>query len=231
MKRTSRQLFGAAAVTSLWVTTHAPAAIITGETATASTSIGLPFDRGVLRGIDDSGLNPGDGSLATPDQFHSSVPDGNMWLSSGVGFGGSDPDPTYTVDLGAVYNVTGLRVWNYNENSGNPGLFTMRGVQNTNVLISLDNSTYVPLGLFTIAQAPGNDSYAGDFVNVAAFNGGNPLPFRYFQLDIQSSWGGDSNFFGLSEIMFEGTIVPEPGSAALFGLAMTGLLARRRRQG
>ena len=109
------------------------------------------------------------------------------------------------------------------------GRFTMRGVRDTIVLISLDNPTYVPLGLFTIAQAPGSDTYAGDFVNVAAFNGGNPLPFRYFQLDIQSSWGGDSNFFGLSEIMFEGQIVPEPGSALLLSVATAGLLARRRR--
>jgi len=229
MCRTSQQLFGAAAVAGLWITTQARAAIILGESATASSSIGVPFDRGVLRAVDDSGVSAGDSSLVTPDQFHSSVPDGNMWLSSGVGFGGADPDPTYTVDLGAVYGVTGLRVWNYNENSNNPAAFTMRGVRDTIVLISLDNSTYVPLGLFTIAQAPGNDTYAGDFVNVAAFNGGNPLPFRYFRLDIQSSWGGDSNFYGLSEIMFEGQIVPEPGSALLLSVATAGLLARRRR--
>src|SRR6186713_1087895 len=108
MRRTSRELLGAATLASLWISTQARAAIIVGETATASSAIGLPFDRGVLRGIDDSGLNPGDGSLATADQFHSSVPDGSMWLSSGSGFGGVDPDPTYTVDLGAVYGVTGL---------------------------------------------------------------------------------------------------------------------------
>ena len=82
---------------------------------------------------------------------------------------------------------------------------------------------------FTINQAPGNDFYTGDFVNVAACNGGNPLPFRCFRLDIQSSWGGDNSFYGLSEIMFEGTIVPEPGSALLLGIATAGLLSRRRR--
>ena len=229
MRWISWPFFGAAAVAGLCITHQSRAAIIFGETATASSSIGAPFDRGVLRGIDDSGLNPGDASLATPDQSHTSVPDTNMWLSSGAGFGGVDPDPTYTVDLGAVYGVTGLRVWNYNENSNNPAVFTMRGVRDTNILISLDNVSYVPLGLFTVAQAPGNDSYAGDFVNVAAFNGGNPLPFRYFRLDIQSSWGGDNSFYGLSEIMFEGTIVPEPGSALLLGLATVGLLSRRRR--
>jgi hypothetical protein len=39
----------------------------------------------------------------------------------------------------------------------------------------------------------------------------------------------DNSFYGLSEIAFEGTIVPEPGSALLLGIATSGLLSRRRR--
>ncbi len=231
MRKLSGQLLGAAAVAGLWIAPQAPAAIILGGTATASSSIGAPFDRGVLHAVDGSGLSPGDGSLATPDQFHSAVPEGTMWLSAGDGFGGQDFDPTYTVDLGAAYDVSGLRVWNYNEDSLNPAAFTKRGIQDTIVLISLDNVNYAPLGLFTIAQATGNAGYAGDFVDVLALNGGSPLTFRYFQLDIQSNWGGDNNFYGLSEIMFEGNlVVPEPGSTSLAGLVITGLLARRRRR-
>lgn len=229
MRRTSRQLLGAAAFAGLWVTTHAPAAIIFGETSTASSSIGAPFDRGNIRAVDDSGLSAGDGSLATPDQFHSAVPDANMWLSTGDAFGGQDFDPTYTVDLNAIYNISGIRIWNYNENSGNPGAFTLRGVQLTNVLVSQNGVTFSNLGSFTIPIADGSATYAGTFFNVLALNGGNPIPFRYFQLDIQSNYGGDNHFYGLSEVMFEGQLVPEPGSAVLLGLAMTGLLARRRR--
>ncbi len=229
MKRTPQLSLAAATLAGLGIAPCANAAIISGHTATASSTIGAPFDRGILRGVDDSGLSPGDGSLTTPDQSHTGVPDGSMWLSSGTAFGGADLNPTYTVDLGAVYGVTGIRIWNYNEDSGNPAAFTRRGIQSTNVLVSLDNINYLPLGLFTIAQAPGTNTYTGDFVNVLALNGGSPLTFRYFQLDIQSNWGGDNNFYGLSEIKFEA--IPEPGSTAFFGLAVSGLLARRRRQG
>jgi Domain of unknown function (DUF4457) len=229
MHRRSWQLLGVA-VAVVWITGRAGAAIIFGETATASSSIGAPFDRGHLRAVDDSGLSAGDGSLATPDQSHNNVPDAFMWLSSGDAFGGQDLNPTYTVDLNDTYDVSGIRIWNYNENSGNPAQFTLRGVQQTNVLISLDGSTFSNLGLFTIPIADGTNTYAGTFFNVLALNGGNPLRFRYLQFDIQSNYGGDNNFYGLSEIQFEGQLVPEPGGAVLLGLTAAGWFARRRRR-
>jgi hypothetical protein len=206
----------------------APAAIILGQTATASSAIGAPFDRGVARAVDGSGLTAGDGSLATPDVFHSNVPDGFMWLSSGTGFGGADPDPTFTVDLHGLYDVSGIRIWNYNENSGNPAAFTLRGVNQTNILISQDGTNFTGLGTFAIPVADGTTTYAGTFFDVLALNGGTPLRFQFMQFDIQSSHGGDSSFYGFSELQFEGQIVPEPGGAALLMLS-AGFLRRRRR--
>src|SRR5262245_24467626 len=75
---------------------QASAAIITGETATASSTIGGGFNRLPIYAVNDSGLTSGQ---------HNNAPDGFMWLSTGSGFGGVDPDPWFTVDLGAVYNI------------------------------------------------------------------------------------------------------------------------------
>lgn len=206
-------------------------ALITGETAAASSAIGQPFDRVPARAVDDSGLTAGDNLASTPDQTHTDVPDGFMWLSSGEGFGGTDPNPTYTVNLGGLYDLTGVRVFNYNENSGNPGLFTGRGVQTTNVLVSQDGTNFTqlnPVGSpITLPRAPGNNGYTGDFFDLVQLTGG-PVRARAIQFDILSNYGGDANFYGLSELQFDGTLVPEPTSLGL--LALGGLAALRRRR-
>lgn len=209
-----------------WTTNDVDAAIIVGETATTSSTISglIWLDRKPAYMVDNSGLSSGaDSSLVTPDQTHSSGNELEVWLSSGAGFGEVDTNPTVTIDLGAVYAVTALRVWNYNEAG-----FVSRGVQNTNFLVSTNNSTYSSLGSHTLAIAPGSNSYAGQFVDLAALNSGNPLTFRYFQFDIQSNYGDVNSFYGLSEVMFEGTLVPEPSSAILLIVSASGLLARRR---
>ena len=56
---------------------------------------------------------------------------------------------------------------------------------------------------------------------------------RYIRLEVDSNHAGDTSataLSGLTEIRFEGTaVVPEPSTAALGGLALLGLLRRRRR--
>jgi hypothetical protein len=209
------------------LSTAARAAIITGETATASSHIALTFNRVPSNAVDDSGLSAGDDLAGTADQTHARFPPNTtMWLSTGSGFGGVDPNPTFTVDLGAVYDVTGVRVFNYNEfNEPNGPDLTGRGVQLANVLVG-ETAPTTPLGPITLAKAPGQSNYTGEFFDLVALTGG-PVRTRFFELDIQSNWGGDNSFYGLSELQFDGTLVPEPGALCL--VAVGGVLALRRR--
>ena len=83
--------------------------------------------------------------------------------------------------------------------------------------------------MFTLPIADGTTTYTGTFFDVLALNAGNPLRFRYLQFDIQSNYGGDNHFYGLSEVLMEGQLVPEPGAVGLLGIGVLGCLVRRRR--
>ncbi|MFK7911655.1 MAG: PEP-CTERM sorting domain-containing protein [Akkermansiaceae bacterium] len=193
----------------------ANAAVITIPTGnvTASSEIGGTFNRQDDFLVDGSGLSGG---------THVTAVQPNMWLSSGTAFGGDDPDPSVTFDLGAVYTINSFHVWNYNEAPPN---LTARGVNS----VSVEYGTTVGLGstvsgITNFAEADGLNTYAGEnFSGFTAFNA------RYIKFDINSNHGGDNNFYGLSEVQFDGVLVPEPSSSALLGLAGLALILRRRR--
>lgn len=181
---------------------------------TASTQIGdtTSFNRQDDFLVDGSGLSGGQ---------HVGAVEPNMWLSSGTSFGGDDPDPRITFDLGGLFLVDQIQVWNYNENPPN---LTARGVNAVSVNFgetpALGSS--VP-GITNFAQATGSDDYTGE-----VFNSFTPFIARYIEFDIDSNHGGDNNFYGLSEVQFSGTPIPEPSGLLLGGMALLGLLRRRR---
>lgn len=195
----------------------APGALITIDpgNVTASSQItdaNPNFDR-----IDDYIVN---GSGLSGGQ-HVGAVEGNMWLSSANGFGGIDPDPRVTFDLGGLYTIDQIQVWNYNENPPN---LTSRGVNavtiNYGATPALGSS--VP-GITNFAQANAQDTYTGE-----VFDSFTPFVARYLEFDIDSNHGDTSGFFGLSEVQFEGSLIPEPTSALLGGLGLLCLLKRRR---
>ncbi len=207
--------FLAAMAAALTSAPLAEAAIITiaPGNVTASSQIGAPFDRQDDYLVDGSGLTGGQ---------HTTAVQPNMWLSTGNGFGGIDPDPSVTFDLGAVYTISSFRVWNYNESPPN---LTNRGVNGVSVLFGTTPAlgSTVP-GITNFAQADGLNTYAGQNFNAFA-----PFNARYIKFDINSNYGDTNTFYGLSEVQFDGVLVPEPGSLALLGLGSMGLLLRRRR--
>ncbi len=221
-----RSLFFASAATLISVQLVSAAVInIPAGNVTASSEIGAPFNRQDDFIVDGSGLT---------GLQHNNTVEPNMWLSTGTSFGGIDPDPSMLFDLGAVYTINSFQVWNYNEVVPGSGInLTNRGVNGVTVNFGATaalGSTVA--GITNFAQADGTATYAGEVFDNTDFT---PFNARFIQFDIASGVGvgnhGDGNtFYGLSEVQFDGVLVPEPGSAALLGLGAIALLFRRRKR-
>jgi hypothetical protein len=191
------------------MTNAASAAPITGATATASTT----FLGSANAAVNGAGLLGGN--------LHDDVV-GNMWLSTTVNSGGGDPNPFLLIDLHGVYNITDFDFWQYNLNGAHG-----KTVKDVDITYSTSNPA-------------GTGNVLGSFVFPQNLNPGGALPgtnypavftARYILLDINSSWdldNGDSNVgYGISEITFNGTAVPEPSSMVL--MAVGGLFFGWRR--
>jgi hypothetical protein len=164
----------------------ASAAIVTDVGQRASSD--LPsFNRIATFATNGAGLSGND---------HSEIPNGTMWLS-----GAGDTTGAFEIDLGAVYLVSSLRVWNYNEFlAGRPDLL-LRGVQIANIDLGMTPDSYTTVVANQIFnQAPGTFS---DFSQVI----GIPMTAaRFVRIDIQANYG-DPQFTGLSEVQVDGAFV------------------------
>jgi hypothetical protein len=186
-----------AVAVSLSVFSSASAAPVGGVGVSASSELfSGPFDRRASHLVDGSGLT---------GTAHGTVPDGFMWLSTGNACCGGAPDlnPTLTFDLGSLYNVDFMKVWNYNE--GSPNL-TARGINTANILVAGNDAVFSPLiPNQAFNQAPGTNS---DFSQVISLSG---VEARFVRLAGMTHFpGGDNDFFGLSEVQFDGTPVGPP---------------------
>ncbi len=189
-----------------------------------SSQLTQDFNRAAVYTVTAPGLN-----INGPGTY-SNVPDGNMWLDTGngccggvsnIGPGNTDPAPQITWNLGSVYDVSNVRVWNYNEVN-----LTARGTAATDIYTSKDGVTYTFLEHVTLNQAPGTETV--DFSQIVPIN--TQAEFVRFT-NMTAFPGTDNNFLGLSAVQFNGTPTPEPGSLVLCSLGAVGLLlaARRRR--
>lgn len=169
----------------------ANADVITGVIATATTE-----------SLSSTAFNLVDGSGMTGN-LHGSFPNGQMWLS-----GASTPQ-SVVFDLGAVYDVSQLKVWNYNEagDSPNPGdALVNLGANAVSVTygttlsgFTLGGATGTVGSITSFAKASGASGYTGETFNA-------PFQARYVKFDITSNYGHRVfNSVGLSEVQFVGT--------------------------
>lgn len=147
-----------------------------------------------------------------------------MWMTNlGVN------QASLTFDLGALYNLDGARIWNYN--FGNPAEFQstiLRGVKDFRLSGSLDGNAYSVLANGRLALGTGQP-IAGESVALSG-------TARFIRLDVLTNYGEGTYAerdwsSGLSEVRFTGAAVPEPASWAMMlgGFGLLGTALRRRR--
>ena len=121
----------------------------------------------------------------------------NMWLSGG----GGPVTGTLTFDLGAVYMLTAIGIWNYNY-----GAVLGRGVKTMSVDISIDNVLYTTLLGPTVIPLGTGAPIPGHVINLSAVNA------RYIRFSIIDNYG-DLQYTGLSEVQFNTDgLVPVEGA-------------------
>jgi hypothetical protein len=154
--------------------------------------------------------------FAVGDPRHTTEPNGNMWLSGGIGFRPEllpvrkdDGDPFVVFDLGGFYNLDAVKVFNYSEPE-----WTRLGVKQLAISGSSTgkaDSFTIDIGTFDIREAAGRsaDSNDGPQTLRAEARG-----VRFVKFDVLSNHNGatfptddKSNYFamvGLSEVQFLG---------------------------
>ena len=158
--------------------------------------------------IDGSGLTGADHDQVTS----------NQWLSSSDGnpnWGGLDADPWVLFDLGAVYTVDSMKIWNFSEGAWSVGrgvnAVTVEYGDSTADLVSgvIDDSSTVP-GITNLTTAPATSpTITGTTYSLGG------IKARYIKIDITpgsgiGNHGGDNNFYGMNEVQFDGTLGSEP---------------------
>ena len=137
--------------------------------------------------VDGSGLNVN--GLYT---HSSNADDENMWLTDGTAPAGE----WVIFDLGGLYDIKYLRVWNYNE-SPTVSHVLRRGARQVEILVSADNVTYASKGVYNFAIASG--SGAVNFAEILPLIAND---VRYVKFNIISNHGSGDRHVGLSEVQF-----------------------------
>lgn len=136
-------------------------------------------------------------------------PDGTMWLSGGIGFGGGIEDraPWVVLDLGRPTTLTTLRIWNYSE--GHVRDLTGRGVARLRVLAGPQPQVSPALdarevGTFDLRRGDPRGA-TPDECRLSA-----PVTARFVKLEVLRNWHGteypasgepaDNGFAGLGEV-------------------------------
>lgn len=184
--------------------------------------------RVAINTIDGSGLEPGpDDDIAKKHN--------QDWRAGWISDSTSPGDEWIIFDLGDVYTLTAMHVWNSAER-GETWDGTHRGVRFVDVYADNNPTPTTFVQQFELQQAPnplpttftewgGGADY---IIEGVTYIFTNPVQARYVMFDILSSWGAGN--VGLAEVRFIEGSVPEPASVALICLGGFAMLAQRKRR-
>jgi lysophospholipase L1-like esterase len=198
------------------------AGLITGVTGTDDSHYSTYT---ATKAVDGSGLYGS--SSPFQDHRHEGTLSVAQYLSNGT------QTPTLVFDLGAVYTLDEIHVWNCNDGrSGNEGAGVFgayknfgRGIHSVDILLSTDGVTYSTWKSRVIfTDAPASDIYTGFDLETVAGQNFTGEQARYVKLKVNNNWanGANSGYTGLAEIQFFGvTEVPKVGGVGVSGLNST----------
>ena len=193
---------------------------------------------------DEDNIVNGNGLDTTSSQYfvNTGQPNGNNW--------NTETSTAYiTFDLGAIFNIDFIQIWNFNDSFGNNDF----GATSIDILVSnvgtnamdADFSGSSIITTLSIDEAIGSLTYFGENYR---FNGKaeGEIPsifggtfhdhsavalqgrfIRFANLDGSDSFGGRT---GLSEVRFYASPVPVPAAVWLFGSGLLGLVGIARRK-
>ena len=144
--------------------------VVTSSTATGYSSAGIA-------------------DAVVPEDFTSTAA-ADMWKSTAAS------GQTVRFDLGQVFHVDGMRVWNFNDDASGE---SANGVHTVSIECSTDDSTYYPVSDYAFAEAPGAESISGEDFDL-------DLTARYVRFATMTNFS-DGSVVGLSEVVFFGEML------------------------
>lgn len=173
--------------------------------------------------------------VPTPNTYHSNnatyspfTPGvmGMMWLSEN-----GDESPWVAFGFGDLVTVDELKIWNFNDNSQlSAGILEARVLYTTDTTLPLASRTWIDAGTINVARGTGSGYYgANTVINVATeLPSLDGVGMTGVMLEVLDTYG--STQAGLSEINFEGEVVPEPATMGLLAVGGIAMLRSRRRR-
>jgi hypothetical protein len=151
---------------------------------------------------------------------------GMMWLSEN-----SDTEPWVAFGFDTPVTIEEMTLWNYNDRSQlSAGILEARVLYTSDTTLPLEDRTWTEAGTITVARATGSEYYsANTVIHVAAdLEDLDGEEVTGIMLEVLRTYG--STQAGLSEISFEGEVVPEPATMGLLAVGGIAMLRSRRRR-
>lgn len=150
---------------------------------------------------------------------------GMMWLSEN-----GDTNASIAYGFDTAVTIEGLTTWNFNDKSQlSAGIQEFRILYTTDTVLPLASRTWINAGTGVMARGTGSNYYLPNTIDVATqLPGLEGVELTGIMLEVISSYG--SNQVGLSEIRFDGEVVPEPATMGLLAVGGIAMLRSRRRR-